>query len=97
MDIVVHMDSVASLAVLAGKTVVDSSVVFPAIDSGVVLVVFDGQIVGDLNTMNLLMGRDVFEVVCRGCDHSFGLLAFEIDIDHGIDLLVLLVVMLTFD
>ena len=101
MDIVVHMDLVASLVVLAGKVVVNSLVVYLAIDSGVDLVVVDyflgDQIVGDLNTMSLLMGHDVFEGVCPCCVHFFGLLAFEIDIDHGIDLRVLLGGMLTFD
>ena len=96
----VHMDLVASLVVQVDTMVVNSSVVFLVIGSDFVLVVcddlLDDQIVGDLNTMNLLMGLDVFEGVCPYCDHFFGLLAFEIDIGHGIDLLVLLVVMMTF-
>ena len=90
----------ASLVVLADRTAVDNLVVFPVIDNDVDLAAFDGlpfgQIVGDLNMMNLLMGHDVVEGVCPCCDHFFGLLAFEIDIDHGIDLLVLVVVMLPF-
>ena len=100
MDIVVHMDLAASLVVLADKTAVGNLVVFPAIDNDVDPVVVDDflgdQIVGDLNIMNLLMGHDVVEGVCPCCCHFCGPLAIEIGIDRGIDLLVLLVVMMTF-
>ena len=101
VDIVVRMGLVASLVVQVDTMVVNSSVVFLAIGSDGDLVVFDDslgdQIVGDLNTMSLLMGLDVFECVCPYCGHFSGLLAIEIDIDHGIDPLFLLVVMMTFD
>ena len=100
VGIVVRMGLVASLVVQVDTMVVNSLVVFLAIGSDGDLVVcddlLDDQIVGDLNMMNLLMGHDVVEGVCPCCGHSFDLLAFEIDIDHGIDLLVLLVVRMTF-
>ena len=84
VGIVVRMGLVASLVVRVDTMVVNSSVVFLAIGSDGDLVVFDDslydQIVGDLNTMNLLMGHDVFEGVCPCCGHFFGLLAIGINI-----------------
>ena len=80
---------------------IDCSAVFRTIDScSVVGVVCDlpvddflgGQIVGDLNMTNLLTVHDVFEAVDLYRDHFFFLLAIEIDIDHGIDRHVFLVV-----
>ena len=101
VGIVVRMGLVASLVVQVDTMVVNSSVVFLAIGSDGDLAVFDDslgdQIVGDLNTMSLLMGLDVFEGVCPYCGHFFGLLGIEIDIGHGIDPPFLLVVMMTFD